>query len=188
MVSASGFLGFISSAQAEQKVEKLNFIGQNYSLVVTESGPYNTSAKIVATSNNMSEKTFSDCNFQALFSGKNYFQDQASLNLNQPANCFNLGFGNASPVVKSLEVKNLSNVATKIVVVNLSNSFFAQNLKQSPVTEAGFKAVFVNYTFTSFLKKYALVKPNVDLSLFRIEINNESVISRNSVELQNLLC
>lgn len=188
MVSASGLLGFVSSAKAGQKVEKFNFISQKYSVVVTDSSVYNLSTRTVVANQNSNGKTFSNCNFQALFSGQNYFQDQALLNLNQPANCFNLGLSEFPPVVKNLEVKNLSYPITKVVVVEFPSSLYAQNLRQGPSADSGLIAVFVNYSFVSFFKKYALVKPNVNSALQRVETNNYLIINSSSLELQNLLC
>lgn len=174
-------LAFALGGNAANRIthsQTVNSTGNTAKIVIVQ--PENFSKGLVFNSQNIKIES---CGFLKN-SNSNIVQDQAILNLNQPASCFELVYGQAPRITKTLEVRPLARLRQKVVSLTALN-FSSEHLK----VPSGARAQMPVSPLPVFV--FLLVLAAVDLS-FKVQKKlvkiNPAFFNVNLERLQVLRC
>jgi hypothetical protein len=185
VIFTNGYFGLLEAKKSvfEQKIATKS--KQQYYIVVkdVDTAMAKESAVVVSLRQNLNNS--SNCRMVSSVQDRNYFQDQAILDLNQPSGCFSLSLGRIQTVASNLEVRSLSQRQGRVVVIELPSNFYSASYKNHSFPEEKNSIFFLN-SFSFAPKSVWLCFGSVALKQ-----TSETVdvpMQRTVEELQNLRC
>lgn len=185
VVLTNGFFGKLEKTSTQDSQNNFVSAQQEYRVVVKEPQTSLTpkSGAVTVVQNSSAHQ---DCNFKAPVQNRNYFQDQATVDLNQPFNCFSLKLSRTQVLTQALEVKALVQPQTRVVVIELPSGRFSSNYAEQSIPEGKPMAVFEYSIFHHANRGF---ESKVIISIIEVSpVSQDNIFNKTIIELQNFRC